>query len=102
MALDMNGVMQGAQKQAKSSMIQMFTLMVKVFTGGMLGVTFALIGQEAFGFGTFSFIFVSVTILGAFLKIAKSWKLMSILLFDAFCILLGFLLKMYILIAPGA
>ncbi len=102
MGLDMNGLMGNVQNRVKLSSFQVFTYLVKLFSGFMLGLTFSLIAQEVFDFGTFSFVFIILIIMGAFLKVVKRWRLMSVLLFDAFCILVGFLLKMYILIAPGA
>jgi hypothetical protein len=94
--------MENMQYRLKSSSFGFFTFIVKLLTGLVLGLTFALIAQEMIGFGDFAFAFVITVIAGAFYRIAKSWKLLALILFDVFCVLVGMLLKMYILIAPGA
>lgn len=90
------------QDRFKTSSYGLFTLFLKLFSGFVLGLTFSLIGDELFGYQTFLFVFVILAIMGAFMHIAKKWSLMSLLLFDGFCILLGAVLNLYIQIAPGA
>ena len=92
-------VMQNNLKKSSSSF---FTLFVKILTGVFIGMTFSLIGQQVFGYGNFAFTFVIVMCTTVFLMIAKKWGLMAVGLFNLFCILLGLLLRMYALMAPGA
>ncbi len=75
--------------------------MVRLISGTILGLAFALIGDEAIKYGIFSFLFVMVSIAAAFLKLSRSWRLSSVLVFDLICVLLGMLLRLYILVAPG-
>ncbi|MEO0337405.1 MAG: hypothetical protein AAF202_13500, partial [Pseudomonadota bacterium] len=58
--------------------------------------------QEIIGFEALSFILLSCTIMMGFLRIVKTWRVVSVLVFDLVCILTALLLRMYILIAPGA
>lgn len=96
------GKMQSGIKNT-SSQIGLFTL--KLLSGGVLGLTFALIMQEILGKGEgenlLAFFFVIVTTAAVFLRIAKTWGLTAILIFDLICILLGMVLRMYIMVAPN-
>ena len=74
----------------------------KIFSGLLLSLTVALIFQEIIGFETISFVLISCSMLLGFLKLVKHWKLGSLLVFDLICVLSALLLRMYILIAPGA
>jgi len=73
----------------------------KYFSGFVLGLTLALIGQEIIGYGNLSFLFVVAVTLGAFVKISAAWKYVGVLVFNLIVILLATLLKMYIVIAPN-
>lgn len=90
------------QYRFKNSSFSFLTFAVKLFSGMVLGLTLSLIGQEIIGYQDFAFFFVIVLFTGVFLKIAKKWQLLGVVIFDVFCILIGTLLKMYIMIAPGA
>ena len=90
------------QDKLKSSSASVSLLIVKIYSGLVVGLTIALVGEEIFGFGTLSFSFVAVVILTAFLKVARSWSWMQLLIFDLVCLLVGLLLRMYVLVAPGA
>jgi hypothetical protein len=68
----------------------------------LLALTLSLIFQEIIGFEALSFVLLSTTIMIGFMRIVRNWKVVSILVFDLVCILTALLLRMYILIAPGA
>ncbi|MGE4132272.1 MAG: hypothetical protein AB7F86_11580 [Bdellovibrionales bacterium] len=91
----------GFQEKAKGSSLSAVTLALKVITSLFLGLTFALIGDEVFAYEWISFTLVLVAITGALLRIMKNWTIGRVLIFDLICVLLGLLLRMYILIAPG-
>ncbi len=74
----------------------------KLFVGSVLGLTFALIGEQMVGFGTLGFILVIVSTVATYLRIARSWKFVHVGIFSLICVLLAVLLKMYIQVAPGA
>lgn len=77
-------------------------LLFKAMSGAILGLTLALIGEEIIQYGIFSFVLITVVTTACVLRIGKSWTWTHILIFDLICALIGLLLRMYILIAPGA
>ena len=98
----MNQYIGTIQTKVKASSASLTLLIVKIYSGLIIGVTLSLIGEEIFGFGTLSFSFVSVVALLGFLKISKSWGWAPLLVFDLICLLVGLLLRMYVMVAPGA
>lgn len=74
---------------------------VRLLSGCFLGVTLTLIGQQILGYGQLIFWFVIVLTTAVFLKITKSWRWVGVIVLDFILVLIGLLLKMYILIAPG-
>lgn len=89
------------QYRLKTSSTSLALLTFKVISGAAIGLTFALIGEEIVGYGTFSFLFVIVTMTGAFLKVTRSLQFVGVAAIDLICVLIGLLLRMYILVAPG-
>lgn len=73
----------------------------RFISGLVLGITLTLIGQQILGYGQLLFWFVIVLTTAIFLKITKGWKWTGVVVLDFVLILIGLLLKMYILIAPG-
>ena len=90
------------QNNLKKSSGSLFCFFLKLLAGSMIGLTLALIGQEVFHYQNFLFIFVVISTIMIFLIISKNWTTMVIGIFNLFCILLGLLLRMYALVAPGA
>lgn len=88
------------QQGAKNSTISILAMALKVFTGFVIGLTFALIGQEMIKYETFMFIFVMVVVWGLIFRLTMKWSLGSILIFDLISVLVALLLRMYILVAP--
>jgi hypothetical protein len=82
-----------------SSTAALFAL--RTLSGLFVGLTLALIGEEAIGYGVFSFVLVILTMTATILRISKKWGWIHLLIFNLICILLGLCLRMYILIAPG-
>lgn len=83
-------------------LMKSLVFLLKVFSGLVIGLTFALTGRELLGYGNLSFSFVVITALMAFMHISRRWGLGFLLIFDGLCVLAALLLKMYIVIAPGA
>ena len=98
----MGHTMQNVGLKLKNTSSGLFTFAVRVVSGGILGLTLSLIGQEVFAYGTFSFLFVLFVGLGLFLRWSRRWSLARVLVFDLICVLVGLLLRMYVLVAPGA
>lgn len=76
--------------------------LLKIISGLMFALTLSLVFQEIIGFESLSFLLLSISLLLGFMRIVKNWKVVSVLVFDLVCILTALLLRMYILIAPGA
>ena len=90
------------QFQVKKQSSDMGTYIFRVITGGWIGMVFAHIFQMIFEYGNFLFVFVIVLMTGAVLKVTKGWGFFGVIVFNAVCLLIGALLRMYIMVAPGA
>lgn len=73
----------------------------RLLSGLFVGLTLALIGEEIIGYGAISFVLVILTMAGAVLRVSKKWGWLGLLIFNLICVLIGLVLRMYILIAPG-
>src|SRR5438132_1601937 len=82
-----------------SSTAALFAL--RALSGLFVGLTLALVGEEAIGYGVFSFVLVIVVSTATILRASKKWGWIHLLIFNLICVLLGLCLRMYILIAPG-
>jgi len=97
----MASLISNAQERFKTSTNAVALLIFKAVTGLFLGLTLALIGDQIIDYGWISFMLVLTITAGTFMKITKSWTWMHMLIFNLICVLIGLLLRMYILIAPG-
>ncbi len=98
----MSEIMQNLQMRLKSTSTGLMVFIFKLLSAWVLGYTMALIAQEIFGTGTVWFTFVVVAYMVAFLMVSRNWSGFSVLVFDLICVLVGLLLRMYIMVAPGA
>lgn len=94
------------QDQFKKTSSDLFLFSLKFMSGAVLGLTFALIMQEALGKADgenlLAFFFVISVATVVFLKLSKTWTLTSLLVFDLIAVLIGMVLRLYIMVAPGA
>ncbi len=94
------------QYRLKKSSGDIFNFCLKLLTGLVMGLTLALIIHEMMGKkdgeGMLSFLFIIAVVTGVFMRVAKKWSVVSVLVFDLVCILIGIILKFYIMVAPGA
>lgn len=92
------------QFKKTSSDLVLFSL--KLISGIVIGLTLGLITQVVLGGGEgenlLAFILVMAVTVGVFMRLAKSWGITMVLVFDLICILVGMLLKLYIMVAPEA
>ncbi|MCB0355945.1 MAG: hypothetical protein KDD40_03000 [Bdellovibrionales bacterium] len=95
-------IMENIQNKIKNSSNGFLLFSFKLISGLTLGLTLALIGQEIFAYSSFLFVFVIVVVTGLFLRKARKWGWVAVMVFDLICALVALLLRMYILIAPGA
>lgn len=98
----MSQFMEDMQIRFKNSSSSIALVVAKLFVGFILGLTFSIIGQQIFQYGDFSLVFVIVMSMTLFYRFSKEWRLMPLMVFSLICVLIGLLLRMYIMIAPGA
>ena len=96
----MRGIATGAQESARDASLSMLHLFLRVITGVVLGLVVALVGQQIVGYGTLSFIFIVLVVLGVTFKSLSKLSIGQVLIFDLICVLVAMVLRMYILIAP--
>lgn len=89
------------QDRVKTGSNALSLMVFKALVGVILGLTFALIGDEILGYGNLSFLLIVLVTTGSLMKITKAWTWTNMLIFSLICVLIGLLLRMYILIAPG-
>jgi hypothetical protein len=97
----MGNLIANIQDRVKTSSNALSLGVFKFFSASVVGLTFALIGQEIFQYGWFSFTLVFLTVTLSLMRIMRPWTWFNVLVFDLICVLIGLLLRMYILIAPG-
>lgn len=88
------------QDGVKTSSISMVSTSIKVITAFFIGLTLALIGQEAIQYGTIGFVFMMVVSMGLIYRLIAKWTIASTLIFDLICVLVAVVLRMYIQLAP--
>src|SRR5665213_1375972 len=98
----MANLIANVQERFKTSTSALSLLVFKSLSGAILGLTLALVGEEIIQYGVFSFVLLTVVTTACILRITKAWTWTHILIFELICVLIGLLLRMYILIAPGA
>ncbi len=95
--------MQGGLKRSSEELV---TFAVKFVSGSLIALAVSLVVQELLGKPVnevnLSFLFVIFIVLLSFLRIAKKWTITSILIFDLVFVLIGMVLRLYIMTAPGA
>jgi hypothetical protein len=85
----------------KNSSSSLMLWSLKMISGLILGLTLALIGEEMMGYQSLSFFFVLIVTALVFLRTSKPWGVGGVLIFDLIAVLIGLILRMYLLIAPG-
>lgn len=88
------------QDGVKASSVSLLGLTIKIITAFAIGLTSAMIGQEVLSYQTISFVFVMILVGAVIFRFIAKWSVGAVLIFDLICILVGLLLRMYILWAP--
>ena len=101
----MDGFVGRTQERLVGGFNGMLTLFVKLATGFTLGLTFGLVILELFGYrageGNLALIFSMLVVWGLFWRVSRRWSLTGVLVFDLICVLLGLLLRLYVVVAPN-
>ena len=98
----MSQMMDNLQGRIKNSSAGTVVFLFRLMTGIFFGLCLALIADEIFEYGTFSFSLVITIFTGVFIRISRGWRLFGVVVFNLVLVLIGLLLRMYILVAPGA
>jgi hypothetical protein len=98
----MSQFLEDLQYKLKASSGSALLFSFKIFMGFVLGLTFALIGQQMTNYGSLAFLLVILSTMAVFYRISRGWQWAHSFVFALICVLVGLLLRMYILIAPGA
>ena len=97
----MSSLIDGLNEKVRTSSNAAGLVALKLAVAGMVGLTLALIGDEIIKYGWFSFLFVILATVAALWRVMRAWRWTQVMIFILFCVLIGLLLRMYILIAPG-
>lgn len=88
------------QMGAKNASHSMLHSIVRLISGFFIGLVLSLIIQELTQSGPFMLLFLTVAFTAVIYTALNRLGLVQILIFDLICVLLGTVLRMYILIAP--
>lgn len=88
------------EREATQTFFSFIKTVVILISGLFLGLTLAYMGQVLFAYENFILFFVTLLTLGFVYKLLSRWSITQILIFDLIVILIGALLRMYILLAP--
>lgn len=75
-------------------------VILRLISGFFVGFVLALILQEIFQTGTLMLVFFTVLFIGIIYKTLTRFSVGQIIIFDLICVLVGVLLRMYIMLAP--
>lgn len=95
-----SNISQQLQDGFRVTLTGLFGWTLKLFSALTIGLTFALIGQEAFMYGNLAFLLVLIVAAGLVLRWIGQWTVLNVVVFDLICVLVGLSLKMYIMLAP--
>lgn len=96
----MSEFIENMQHTLKKNSQNIGIFILRLISGMVVGLTLTLIAQEMIGYGQLLFWFIIILTTAVFLKTTKGWKLSGVVALDFVFLLIGLLLKMYILIAP--
>lgn len=96
----MNQFASSVQSGVKNTGISLFGVSFKLISSLFFTFTITLIAQEMIGFATLGFIFMSIVLVTAMMRLFWNWSMGQVLIFDLICILTGLLMRLYIQVAP--
>jgi hypothetical protein len=97
----LRGLSNHVQQTSQNAVIGLAHVSLRLASGFFIGFVLALVFQEVFELGTFMLVFLTTLFLALIYKVLASRTLFQIIVFDFICVLIGSLLRMYILMAPN-
>jgi hypothetical protein len=98
----MSALINRVQFQVKKTGSHLGVYFARVLTGSWIGLIFAHLFQQIFAFENFLFLFVILLFTAVIVRISRNWGILSVVIFNLFCVLVVVLMQMYIKVAPGA
>ena len=96
------GILADTQQGLKKGTTSLGLLLFRLFSASILGYAIALIGKGLLFYESIAFWFVFFVTLGIFMKVTKNWAFVGIIVLNLVLFLVGLLLRMYVMVAPGA
>ena len=97
----LKGFSSSVQQKSQQASYGLVHSVFRGVTGFFIGIVLSLIAQEIFQFQTLVLVFLTLVLMTAAYKALHRLSLFQILVFDLICVLIGVLLRMYIMIAPN-
>lgn len=97
----MTNRMQHGFKQTSSDLLLMAA---RALSGSVLGLTVGLVVQEFLGQNediTLAFVFAFAVAFAVFWRLTRGWSFLTLLVVDLVGVLVGLLLRLYVMVAPG-
>lgn len=88
------------QQTTKTTASSLIHIILRLISGFFIGFVLSLVFQELFSLGNFALVFLTVLFMSLIFSLLSKASFTKIIVFDVICILIGALLRMYILIAP--
>lgn len=89
-----------AQYGVQKSSVSLVHIILRLISGFFIGFVLALILQEIFQTGALILTFFTVLFMALIYKGLSHFSIGKIIIFDLICVLVGALLRMYIMLAP--
>jgi len=96
------GILAETQQGFKKSTAGLGLLILKLVSAAAFAYILALIGRGLLIYETFAFWFVFMVCFGVYFRITKGWAFLGVIVLNLILFLTGLLLRMYVLVAPGA
>jgi hypothetical protein len=96
------GLIASTQDGIKKGSTHLGLLGLRLVSAIILAYAIGLIGQGLLDYGKISFWFAMIISGVVFMKATNGWGAGAILVLDLILFLIGLLLRMYVLVAPGA
>tara|TARA_B100001248_G_C27399698_1_gene469125 strand:+ start:5137 stop:5430 length:294 start_codon:yes stop_codon:yes gene_type:complete len=96
------GILADTQQGIRKGTSSFSLLLLRLVSATVVGYTIALIGKGLMFYESLAFWFVFFVCVGLFMRATKKWAFVGVIVLDLVLFLIGLLLRMYVLVAPGA
>jgi succinate-acetate transporter protein len=95
----MNDFKERLTTNIKGSATQFFIFFLRLVAGAILGLSVAIATQTSMNIGIYSFMFIVITLMMVVLHLTSNLRMLGSIIFLLVLVLIGVLLKLYILTA---